>query len=236
MIDQENFVEAIRSGDQAQVNALLETAPWLINSHDATGASALLVAVYNGQPEIVEELLARDYELDIWEAAATGQVARAAKLVTANPELANAYAPDGFTPLGLAAFFGNLEVLALMLQSGAEVNYPSKNPMQVRPLHSAVAHRDAETAMAMANLLLERGAEVNVAQRGGWTPLHQAAAHGYAPIVQLLLANGADVKAENEEGKTPLDMARENGQEEVIAILEEELEPDETEETDETDG
>ncbi len=126
MIDQENFLEAIRSGDQAQVNAMLETAPWLIDTHDATGASALLVAVYNGQPEIVEELLARDYELDIWEAAATGQVARAAKLVTANPELANAYAPDGFTPLGLAAFFGHLEVLALMLQSGAEVNYPSR--------------------------------------------------------------------------------------------------------------
>lgn len=229
MSDQEIFLEAVKSGDQAKVNDLLEDAPWLIDSRDDTGASALLVAVYNSQPEIAEEILARDYEIDIWEAAATGKVARAAELVTANPELANAYAPDGFTPLGLAAFFGHLEVLALMLQSGAEVNYPSKNPMQVRPLHSVVAHRDADTALAMANLLLERGAEVNVAQHGGWTPLHQAAAHGYTTIVQLLLSNGADPEARSEEGKTPLDMARENEHEEVIAILEKELEQEEAE-------
>lgn len=229
MSDRDSFLEAVRTGDQAQVSGMLAVSPELIETRDETGVSALLLAVYNGHPQIVEELLARTDELDVWEAAATGQVARAAELVTANPELANAYAPDGFTPLGLAAFFGRLEVLALMLQSGAEVNAPSKNPMQVRPLHSAVAHRDPDTALAMANSLLARGAAVNVAQQGGWTPLHQAAAHGYTPIVELLLSHGADPAAESEAGKTPLDMARENGHGDVSVILEKALAHEEVE-------
>ena len=61
----------------------------------------------------------QDRALNIFEAAATGQTARVRELIAANPALLNAYAPDGFHPLGLAAFFGNKATVEVLLQAGA---------------------------------------------------------------------------------------------------------------------
>lgn len=98
--------------------------------------------------------------------------------LSADASAAERCSPDGFTALGLAAFFGNAETARLQLDAGADPNFVSRNQMQVTPLHSAVANRNAEKAYDMATLLVERGGQVNVAQEGGWTPLQQAAAHG----------------------------------------------------------
>ncbi len=91
--------------------------------------------------------------------------------------------------------------------------------MRVRPLHSAVAHRQADAALAMAKSLLSHGADVRVAQEGGWTPLHQAAAHCPIQMIELLLSHGAEVNAVSEDGRTPLRMAAENKHEEIAALL-----------------
>ena len=69
--------------------------------------SEILQAKYRGNNARVEELLKSSPALNIFEAAATGQTARVRELIAADPTLLNAYAPDGFHPLGLAAFFGN---------------------------------------------------------------------------------------------------------------------------------
>lgn len=63
----------------------------------------------------------------------------------------------------------------------------------------------------MATQLLAHGAEVQVAQQGGWTPLHQAAAHNHTAMVDLLLRHGADRNARSDDGQTPADMARAQG-------------------------
>lgn len=66
---------------------------------------------------------------------------------------------------------------------------------------------------------LSPGADPNVKQQGGWTPLHQAAAHGHIEMLNLLLRHGADVDSMNDHGATPLDMAIEKGRPEVARIL-----------------
>ena len=103
--------------------------------------SEILQAKYRGNQARVEELLEAGPTLNIFEAAATGQTAHVKELLAANPALLNAYAPDGFHPLGLAAFFGNKATVEALLQAGADVNQQSRESMKVSALHSAAAAR-----------------------------------------------------------------------------------------------
>jgi ankyrin repeat protein len=68
-------------------------------------------------------------------------------------------------------------------------------------------------------LLIEQGADVNMAQAGGYTPLHQAAAAGRADLTRILLEAGADPATLCHQGKTPADYARERQHESVLQQL-----------------
>jgi uncharacterized protein len=153
--------------------------------------SELLQAVYRGDRARADELLAADPELDVFEAAAVGKVDRLRELLDEDPSLANAWAEDGFQPLGLASFFGHLEAARLLVERGAEMNSASRNDMKVMPLHSAAATGDPEARYALAKLLLERGADPNARQQDGFTPLMAAEAHGDDGLRRLLIQHGA---------------------------------------------
>ncbi len=212
----EALIEAIKAGDDARVNEILAANPNVRNSRNAQGETPVLAAAYRLRKDLVERLLAAGAETDIYEAAAVGQAERVRRFVEERPELANSWAPDGFTPLGLAAFFGHDEVVSFLLASGGQVNAVSKNDMKVMPLHSAVAAR----RLGAARLLLEHGADVAARQEAGFTPLHSAANNGQEEMVRLLLAYGADVNAKSPEGVTPLQLALERGHSAVVNFLE----------------
>jgi ankyrin repeat protein len=150
-----------------------------------------LEAVYRGDQHRVDELLAGDPELDVFEAAATGRTDRLRELLDKDPSFANAWADDGFQPLGLACFFGNLEAARLLVERGAEVNSASRNQMTVMPLHSAAATGDPETRYELARLLLESGADPNARQQDRYTPLMEADQHGDERLRELLVTHGA---------------------------------------------
>lgn len=59
----------------------------------------------------------------------------------------------------------------------------------------------------VANLLIEKGADVNIADRTGTTPLHLAAKYRTPELVDLLIKHGADVNQKDENNKTALDLA-----------------------------
>ena len=153
--------------------------------------SELLQAVYRGDHARAEELLAGDPELDVFEAAAVGRVERLEELLDDDPSLANAWADDGFQPLGLASFFGHVDAARLLVERGAEVNSASRNDQKVVPLHSAVATGDPEARYELAKLLLEHGAEPNARQQDEFTPLMAAAHHGDDRLRSLLVEHGA---------------------------------------------
>lgn len=155
--------------------------------------SELLQAVYRGDQPRVDELLAQDPELDVFEAAALGRTGRLRELLAADPTLADAWAEDGFQPLGLASFFGHLDAARLLLEQGAEVNSASRNQMKVRPLHSAAAVSDADARYRLAKLLLEHGADPNARQQDEYTPLMAADQHGDVRLRELLVEHGAKI-------------------------------------------
>jgi len=146
--------------------------------------SELMNALYQRQADEVDRLLAADPELDLFEAAALGRTERLAELAAD----VGARAPDGFSALHLACFFGQLEAARLLIERGAEVNLSADNPTQVFPLHSAAAGRSVE----IVSLLLEHGAEANARQHGGWTALQAAVMHDDAAMAGILLDGGAN--------------------------------------------
>ena len=206
---------AVKAGDLAAVEALLAADPALAGARDERGMSAVLTAAYWQQPAIVAALLARGPALSFHEAAAAGVTGRLETALLDRPELLDAYAPDGFTALGLASFFGHEAAVALLLARGADPNRASNNPMHVAPLHSAVAGRH----LGIARALLDAGADVNATQEGGFTPLHGAAQNGDAPMAELLLARGARRDAATADGKTARAFALEEGYGELAEFL-----------------
>lgn len=153
--------------------------------------SDVLQALYRGDQASVDQLLAADPELDVFESAGVGRVDRLQALLDEDPTLANAWAEDGFQPLGLASFFGHLEAARLLVERGAEVNSASRNDFKVMPLHSAVAEKDPETRYEIAKLLLEHGADPNARQQDDYTPLMAADQQGDTRLRELLVEHGA---------------------------------------------
>lgn len=214
-MDQEAFLEQVKGGNLQEVEHLLEQQPGLLHSRTSAGVSAMMLAVYYGSPRIADLLIQRGATLDIFEAAATGRIERVTELLDSDPSLVNAYAPDGFQPLGLASFFGHKPVVDVLLERGALVNSPSRNSQSVQPLHSAVAGGHFE----IAKVLLEHGADVNACQSGGFTPLHAAAQNGQLEMLHLLLEHGADPHFQSFDGKTALDFAAQSGHAQAVDLL-----------------
>lgn len=216
----QRFLNLIRGGQTAEVAAAVEEDPALVNSRDAQGVSAFLWSIYSRQPLVRDFLLTRlsalDVALDIFECSALGDCDRLEKLLQQDAMLVHDASPDGWGPLHLAAAFGGPQATALLLTHGAHVHRFSRNPMHNQPLHACIAlSQNIETA----RLLIAQGANVNIEQAGGYTPLHQAAAAGLEDLTRLLLEAGADPGCRCHQGKTPADYARERNHAAVLQQL-----------------
>jgi uncharacterized protein len=209
---------AIKGGDAAAVERLLERDRTLMDARDEKGLSPLLVALYYGEPDIATAILARRPKLTVFEAAAAGDTARVREIVGRDRAQANAVAPDGFSPLGLAAFFKRREVVRYLLDAGADLRLASRQG-GFTPLHSAVATDAGAVDIEIVRLLLDKGADPNAKGQSGSTPLHTVGFTGDRASLELLLKHRADPEIKNNDGKTPADLARERGHQEISDLL-----------------
>jgi ankyrin repeat protein len=215
----EQLVQSIAGNDAFRVGALLTEEPGMVSIRDPEGRTPILLALYFRHEELAKLIRERTPSPDVFEAAALGETELVEELLGSVPEGAKAMAPDGFGLLGLAIYFGRFDTAEFLLNSGANPNTSSANAFKVRPIHSAAAHRDPDASLKLVKLLLEWDADPNVAQAGGWTPLHQAAAHGREEIAELLVGKGASLTTKSEDGRTPLEMARAKGHAELEGLL-----------------
>ncbi len=206
---------AVKAKDIEGVKALLDHDPNLLRIWSDGGDTPVLLSAYYGAQEVTRLLLERGAALNLFEAAAVGEVDRVQQLLDADPALINTYSHDGWTPLHLASFFGHKEVAQLLLQRGADVVALSRNTTGNLPLHAALAGRRFE----IAQLLVERGSDINALDNYHWTPLHHAAYSGNIAMVKLLVAKGAKLDAKNNKGQTPLEIALERHHNDVAARL-----------------
>jgi ankyrin repeat protein/beta-lactamase regulating signal transducer with metallopeptidase domain len=106
------------------------------------------------------------------------------------------------------------DVLELLLAHGADPDAKENSDWSL--LHYAV-YEDIN----LVRMLLDRGANPNVIDAGGKSPLHWAAREGRLPQVELLIAQGADPHVKDYEGRTPLSLAKEKGHNEIVELLRE---------------
>ena len=182
----------------------------------ANGETPVIAALYRGHRNIVDLLIETAGSADVFAAAALGRTSELQKQLT-EPGAVNSFAYDGWTPLHLAAFFGQEEAARLLLDSGADLQAISRNSLRNTPLHAATAGGHAAVA-----LLIDRGADVTVPDTGKHTPLHIAAEAGLTDVVAALLARGADPLAVDADDQTPLSRAaaKNRGESSICLTLE----------------
>lgn len=109
--------------------------------------------------------------------------------------------PRSVSAIGVAAFFGLVAVVKVLIQRGDNVNI--KDGYGLTPLHQS-------DRPEVSTVLLNNGADVAARDGYGRTPLHQAAWQGAVGVMEVLLAHGAALVDRNEMGNTPLHEATQN--------------------------
>ncbi|NXI37116.1 ANK2 protein, partial [Galbula dea] len=215
MAAQENHIEVVKY--------LLENGA---NQSTATedGFTPLAVALQQGHNQAVAILLENDTKgkvrLPALHIAARKDDTKSAALLLQNDHNADvqskvtpAATESGFTPLHIAAHYGNVNVATLLLNRGAAVDFTARNG--ITPLH--VASKRGNTNMV--KLLLDRGGQIDAKTRDGLTPLHCAARSGHDQVVELLLERGAPLLARTKNGLSPLHMAAQGDHVECVKHL-----------------
>lgn len=207
--------ELISNGDNILLAKNLRDNPSLSNSKNENGVSLLQFAAYYRNKNAIDIIRPYLNIIDIYEAASLGDNDIVVHVIEKNPSLLNAYSIDGFTPLGLASFFGHLELVKMLIEKGADPNIAANNQLKVTPLHSACAISNYE----IAEILIKNGADVNAKQMQSITPLHSAAHNGLTKLAKLLINNGANINSETDNRQTPLFMAEEKEFKETSELL-----------------
>jgi ankyrin repeat protein len=110
---------------------------------------------------------------------------------------------DHVIPLHFASYRRHLELVRALLDHGANVH--AEDVRGWTPFYHVFANPDtSKDVHGVAQLLLERGADVNTPDKDHSTPLHLASSRQRLDLVQVLLDNGANVNAKDIVGRTPL--------------------------------
>lgn len=117
------------------------------------------------------------------------------------------------TPLGLAAYLGDLYLVKLMLKQGAKLETPLLGIGT--PLLAAIAEGRETCALA----LIDSGADIHAKTSSGLSVLHGAAEKGLSKLVKVAIENGCDSNQLNEFGFTPLMSATRSGNADVVKVL-----------------
>lgn len=211
-------------GDATAVEMYLQRDAALLYCRDEHDVSVYRLAYLAGHPEMAKLLVARGYIPDIFDAATAGDSDRLNQLWSEDPALFQSRSRDGRTPMYAAAVAGQAPSVELLTARGVSSNANSTDaktnaPPDLTPLRIAVAHPNPAAAEKMAQWMLGNGANPNAPQADGASPLHAAAAAGYANVVRNLLRKGADAEARDKNGKTALEIAVASSRADAAAAL-----------------
>ncbi|KAF8496179.1 hypothetical protein F5888DRAFT_413684 [Russula emetica] len=160
-------------------------------------------------------------------AALAGKHFQTAELLRHSGADTNVQCHAGNTPLHSAAYSGDVEMVQDLLDLGADVNVRNKygqTLLDYTSLTPSTFHNTPTFPILLGNvaqLLLDRGVDINARTNDSSTPLHTAVECGRIEVVRVLLEHGADVGAEDRQGRTPFTLAKERRHDEIMKLLSE---------------
>ncbi len=158
---------ALQEGSLKAANALLESPRLKPEQRNATDESPLMMAALNGYLDIARRLIALDADVNKpgWTAlhyAATNGHLQIMDLLLEHHAFIDAQAPNGNTPLMMAAYFGTPEAVKLLIQAGADLNLRNQNGMTALDLAQRANHTNS-AELIVAGLRRAQGVP-----RGQW--------------------------------------------------------------------
>ena len=190
-----------------KLKTIIEKNPAIVNSKDSFGRIALHCAA---NKKVAEVLISKDTNIHIMD-------------------------KNGWMPLHQAAFEGRRDVAELLISKGADVDIfvvsslgmidKAKELLEKNPGLANAKSKDGSTPLHivstkdMAELLISKGANVNISNKHSLMPLHIAVIRQFRDVVVALITNGADVNARSMQDWTPLHWAAMNGYTEIAKLL-----------------
>lgn len=193
------LIDAAAAGDIGALRALLETSELDLNMRDARGRTALMAATYANQPAAVELLLNAGADVDLQDdmlnnpflyAGAEGlmEILKLTHEAGADPTIRNRYGGVAIIP---ASERGHLDAVQYLLEE-TEVNVNHINNLGWTALLEAVILTDGGPVFQqIVAALIAHGADVNIADSDGVTPLQHAQQRGFQEMEAQLLEAGA---------------------------------------------
>lgn len=171
-----------------------------INAQDTQGRTAIMIATYANDVEMVKVLIAEGADVDIQDnmlnnpflyAGAEGymEILKLMIAAGADPTITNRYGGVALIP---ASEHGYVEVVnELLTNTKTHVNHVN-NLGWTALLEAIILNDGSEKQQQTIRLLIEHGADVNLADKDGVTPLEHAREKGYKEIEEILLEAGAN--------------------------------------------
>lgn len=219
----ENAKIVKRGHDNSAVVALMELNPNTDYLKDEIGSTPFHLAVYAGDFDAVKSLVAQGIDINELDKVGFNALHYAVKrqntqmiefLIKKGINVNAASLRNHTTPLLLAVFKCNKDIVELLLKHGADVNIVNKNSRS--PLYIACMTGNKD----IVELLLKLGADVNKADCGGGTPLYVATCKGHTDCVRIMLNYNANVDlATYASNNSPILIAAAYGFSEITKLL-----------------
>jgi ankyrin repeat protein len=170
-----SIFELIDAGDAAGVQAVIEREGDALEARDDNGLGPLMHAAYRGRNAVFYTLAAHSSD-DPWDRLLLGE--------SDGLPAPDAWSPDGFTPLHIAAFARNAAGAQTLLDAGADPNvFATASFARVTPLGTCAF----VGATTVARVLIRGGADAALTEVEGASPLDAALENGYDDLVAVLV-------------------------------------------------
>ncbi|XP_067565177.1 fibronectin type 3 and ankyrin repeat domains protein 1 [Pseudorca crassidens] len=224
-ISSEHLHRAVNVNDEDLLLRILQGGNVKVDVPNKFGFTALMVAAQRGYTRLVKILVSNGTDVNLQNGSGKDSLMLACyaghldvvKYLRRHGASWDARDLGGCTALHWAADGGHCNVIEWMIKDGCEVD-PTDAGSGWTPLMRVSA---VSGNQEVASLLIDAGADVNMKDKDGKTPLMVAVLNNHEELVQLLLDKGADASVKNEFGKGVLEMARVFDRKNVVSLLEE---------------
>ncbi|KAK2878411.1 hypothetical protein Q8A67_019202 [Cirrhinus molitorella] len=218
-----NLHQAVNREDVEELTAVLQSGTVEVDVYDKMGFTPLMVAAQKGLTSLVNILVKNGADINKRDSTGKDSLMHACyaghldtvKFLRKCGSTWQSRDMDGCTALHWAVDGEHLPVITYMIHDGCEVDVMDKVSLWTPLMRVSAISGNA----AVASVLLRSGADVNIRDKAGKTPLMVAVLNNHVELVKLLLDSGADHHMKNEYGAGAADMAKAFGRQSIINLL-----------------